>query len=1309
MSDLEFAKPEYIHLIWLVAVIAVGLVVLENVYGNSLGRFLSKEMQHRLARTNSFAARILGIIFFSCALVCFVVALMRPQYGFTEKKLPHVGAQIMICLDVSKSMLAEDATPNRLDRAKSELEVLLNYLREDQVGLIAFAGKSTVLSPMTTDFGYLKMLLREATPTSVGRGGTMLEEPIRRAMNGFSDASDMSRVIILITDGEDNGSKPIDAAKLAAERGIKIITIGFGDERGTRIQITDPNTQLADYVRDQSGKPVESRLDVSTLTKIANETDGAYIPAGVGSLDFESIHADHIEPLMRAQSETKRIVKNEAFQWPLIGGVILISLSIVTSNSLTFSRQGFPAWLEEKANDANVTPFGGHRSSSSSGKPTISAGKTNSSSTIASLIGLVGFFASTLLSSNCLGKQVMPPRPRFISTPQSSVPTDQATIDRQANAPRMGKGESEGAIGSEISSSRSAEKAIPSSPINCYNQALPILSSDSAYAETLLEEARRNANKDGELRFRSAYNLGWVKIYQAQAVLKAKPEDALQHFEAAASWFREAIRIRPRNDDSRHNLEIVMRRITELADALRKQEESDFAESLDQLMQRQSQILDETRQLLERVSRAGNTIMRDTKVQDDIKKSFRLLSVDQRLLNSDLQDLTFKALEEVDAFQKEQASKTSTASQPNSSAVGNPNRAMQLSPEEQQKQIRVAQLSRAVLYTERAAQRLGQARSQMRFRNGERAARRAALGLDELNRARDQLREPAEVIRMIMAEMRLLQQQTNAFQAGKNIFAAFLGKQAENPRWLDLEYLKQFQQSQLERTEELASVLESVLPNETNDTSAESVGKNAGTNSTASNNSNQIKLIGEAARYVKDAVTDFAAAKSFLDASKLRSTIESQMGGTKNLAEAYERFADLKGLIELTHGDQTQLTIDIDRAKNLTNELRREVIGRMLMQQNKNVARFNRIVTMVDEDFAAESAVAAEAKQNPVQSNAAGNPAEDQKSPELQQLEQAKRLLPDIEKRLQAIAEGLNENLEISTESTQQKPDQESSKEPQKKRDSEKNNVNAASSENEIAQWDDVVNESKLAMEKLNELRRLFFSIQELLRETAQRQQALNGETQKASKRLQAAMEIVESDGGLDQEQLAEKMTSEKSKKLGPLGSRQSQLEFVASEIQTTLGEQTEQAEKQLANSPTNTNTDNEEQLKNQKEVAEKLKRATDLVAEARAEMKIAVREFSSPNKTTEKMTSSQTIAFQKLVEALQQLTPPNSNQNQNQSNQSQGQSSSFDTSDDGGGDQGEDGDSPMKAIQQGIRDREAKRRLQNQLKFRQNRVEKDW
>lgn len=1281
MSDLEFAQPDWIHLIWAVIVIAIGLVTMEFVSGNSLGRFLSKDMQQRLSRSNPVSSRILGIIFFSLALVCFLIALMRPQYGFTEKKLPHVGAQIMICLDVSKSMLAEDASPNRLDRAKSELEILLNYLQEDQVGLIAFAGKSTVLSPMTTDFGYLKLLLKEATPSSVGKGGTMLEEPIRRAMNGFSDTSDMSRVIILITDGEDNGSKPIDAAKLAAERGVKIITIGFGDERGTRIQITDPETGLTDYVRDQSNRPVESRLDVSTLTKIAKETDGAFIPAGVGSLDFESIHKDHIEPLMRAQSETKRIVKNEAFQWPLLGGVILLCLSIVTSNSLTFSRQGFQAWLEEKANNADVAPFGERNANAAPGQRTIASKKPSNTPKV-SMAGLVLFFATNGLNPGCLLAQAIPPTPRSALAPTNAKPLDPAKIDWRRDTAKQ-QGDTDGNIGSEISSARSAEKPLPNNAINCYNIALPILSSDTEYAERLLEEARRNAKKDGELRFRSAYNLGWVKIYEAQKSLKTKPKDALKSFEAAASWFREAIRIRPRSEDSRHNLEIVMKRISELADSLRKKEELDFSELLNGLIQRQSQTLAETRRLLEQVSRAGNAVNLDIELQDDFKKRFRLLSVDQRLINSDLQDLTFKALDEIDAFEKEQASNTS-AQGSQKPATGPQNPATQLSQDEQQKRIRIAQLRRAVIYTERAAQRLGQARSQMRFRNGERAARRAALGIDELNRASDQLREPAEVIRMILADMSLLNQQTNAFQAGRNLVAAFLGGQTKTPKWLDLDYLKQYQQSQLERTNELAAILKSVLPKETNDSPAGPSDPSL-ENENASEQSNQAILIGEAAAFVNDAVSDFATAKAMLDASKLLPAIKSQTEGIKDLAEAYERFADLKGLIELTHSAQSQLDNDVRNAKNLSAELRREVAESMIRQLNKNLDRFDRIVNKVEEQLEAESAVAAEANQN---RNPNAKPGEEEKSPELQQLEQAKLLLPEIEKHLNALANGLNQGFQIPMNPmTEEKGDEAKQEEPKKN------------------PWDDVVRDSKSAMDNLDELRRLFFSIRELLKETAQRQFKLNGETTKSSKRFQSVVRKSESDKSIDPKQAVETIAAEKSRLLGPLGSRQSELAYISSQIQDGVNQLAEQSEAQLANlPPEQASDDNKEQIENLKETAQKYRTASKLIEEAKTEMQLAIDEIPSPEKTTDKLTESQKNAFQKLVDALMQLTPPDSSQSQQQ-NQSQGQSSSQANDSDGGGED----DSQMQAIQQGIRDREAKRRRQKQLNLRQNRVEKDW
>ncbi len=303
MSDFRFANPNWFQAMWLVVALVVVLLWLDWRRGDVLSRLLSVTMQSRLVHRLSRTRRWLSIALLGLAGVSLVVALMRPQWGLTYHSTPRVGAQIMVCLDVSKSMLAEDTAPNRLERAKAELTDLLSYLETDQIGLIAFAGRATVLCPLTPDFGFFRLILDGAGPHSVGRGGTQLEEPIRTALDGFRTESDVSRVIVLITDGEDHDSHPLDAAKAAAERGVKILTIGFGDEAGSEIQFTDPEGGVRMTVRDANGAPVVSRLDGETLRGIAMETEGAYIPAGTGTLDLKSIHDAHIAPLVRGEQD----------------------------------------------------------------------------------------------------------------------------------------------------------------------------------------------------------------------------------------------------------------------------------------------------------------------------------------------------------------------------------------------------------------------------------------------------------------------------------------------------------------------------------------------------------------------------------------------------------------------------------------------------------------------------------------------------------------------------------------------------------------------------------------------------------------------------------------------------------------------------------------------------------------------------------------------------------------------------------------------------------------------------------------------
>ena len=181
-AGMAFASPEWVHALWLVLAYVVVLLWLDRRGNRAIDRFVSPRMQGRLVRRTGSGQQMLRVFLLGVAGASLILALMRPQWGTELVEEQRTGAEIMICLDVSRSMLAEDVAPNRLDRAKAEIRDLLGLLGGDQVGLIAFAGRASVLSPMTPDFGFLRLVLNDAGPRSVNRGGTRLEEPIRKAI-----------------------------------------------------------------------------------------------------------------------------------------------------------------------------------------------------------------------------------------------------------------------------------------------------------------------------------------------------------------------------------------------------------------------------------------------------------------------------------------------------------------------------------------------------------------------------------------------------------------------------------------------------------------------------------------------------------------------------------------------------------------------------------------------------------------------------------------------------------------------------------------------------------------------------------------------------------------------------------------------------------------------------------------------------------------------------------------------------------------------------------------------------------------------
>ncbi len=318
------------------------LLGLERRRGTALDRFVSPTLRLRLVAGPSARQRQLRVLLVGLSLAAGVLALMRPQWGLRHVVTPRVGAEIMVLLDVSRSMLAEDVAPNRLERAKAEIRDLLAFLEGDHVGLVAFAGRATVLSPLTPDFGFVRLVLDTTGPHSVPRGGTRIGDALRKAVEGFGPAGEASRAIVLITDGEDHDSFPLDAAGAAAEAGVRVLAIGFGDEAGSEIWVTDPRTGARTRLLDADDRAVRSRLDGELLRDIARITEGAYVPAGTGVLDLASIYDRHIAPLMRGRIDGRgRTVRDEGYPWAVLGALLLLFSAVAVG-----SRVGAPRAAE---------------------------------------------------------------------------------------------------------------------------------------------------------------------------------------------------------------------------------------------------------------------------------------------------------------------------------------------------------------------------------------------------------------------------------------------------------------------------------------------------------------------------------------------------------------------------------------------------------------------------------------------------------------------------------------------------------------------------------------------------------------------------------------------------------------------------------------------------------------------------------------------------------------------------------------------------------------------------------------------------
>lgn len=303
-------------LIWL-----VDLYMLPKFKSNS-SRLGEPEVLEKLVEGTSKQRRVIRLVLFSAAIMCFVVALSNPQWGTKREKVKAKGSDIIIALDISRSMMCEDIAPNRLERSKRFVERLIDRLKGERIGVILFAGNAYLQMPLTTDYAAASLFVKSASTTMAASQGTAIGDAIDLSLEVFGSQDDYHKALIIISDGETHDENALEKAEEALSRDMILFFVGVGTEEGAFIPVNVNGRQ--DYLRDNSGNFVKSYLDESMMTDLASKGGGAYFNI-VGRdriLDELDVRIDQLE---KRELEQRSFEEFESyFQYFLIPGLIFM-------------------------------------------------------------------------------------------------------------------------------------------------------------------------------------------------------------------------------------------------------------------------------------------------------------------------------------------------------------------------------------------------------------------------------------------------------------------------------------------------------------------------------------------------------------------------------------------------------------------------------------------------------------------------------------------------------------------------------------------------------------------------------------------------------------------------------------------------------------------------------------------------------------------------------------------------------------------------------------------------------------------------
>ncbi len=335
MTSWRWADAHLLAWLLLVPVVAGTIIYLGRQKMKVLQKTIGEKVLPFLLGGISLKRHKIKIVLLTTALVPLILALGRPQFGETKENIKSLGVELMILFDVSQSMLAEDMSPSRIEFAKHEVMRFLDKVPGSKVGLVAFAGSAALISPITTDSSAMKMFIESLTTEAISTQGTEFKMAIEQAEGAFNrggqtdDASaKVTRVILVVSDGEDQEPGAIEAAEKLTDKGVRIFAVAIGTEKGGPIPLRDPNGFLRGYKKNASGQVITTTSRGDVLKSLAQAGKGSFYTATFGGNYINNLVED-INKLEKTEFDTQTLVNyQERFQVFLLVGIILLMIEL---------------------------------------------------------------------------------------------------------------------------------------------------------------------------------------------------------------------------------------------------------------------------------------------------------------------------------------------------------------------------------------------------------------------------------------------------------------------------------------------------------------------------------------------------------------------------------------------------------------------------------------------------------------------------------------------------------------------------------------------------------------------------------------------------------------------------------------------------------------------------------------------------------------------------------------------------------------------------------------------------------------------